>query len=221
MGSQLSKVALRKKLVVEGLTKREAAEKFQALISYKYGVKPSKDKGDYTVFHWKVGIEGDVKADMILFNNGTLTVSATPNLGTAKFDVFCQEIEKLATSGATSMAEEKPLPITRASGLIEYAKGLSLAAEKERMVAVIICDTSNEIVLTTKMRLLKFDGEALKAGVPKKIEYIEGKGEAVYLKERIKEIRELRNDVAHSGSIPSQKEAEQVVGWSNDFVTHA
>ena len=168
--------------------------------------------------HLRIIVGKGTTAEVIVYNTDKIYVSTSPNFGQPGFDSFAKEIEDIATRCAKPLGKAKPLEKLRAAELIRYSRGLDLNQDKERMVAVIIADTADEIVLTAKMKSLRIAGDALKAGIPDKIRYIEDKKEGVYMKEEIKQIRDLRNGIAHSGNIPTLEETKQVLEWSTEFV---
>lgn len=214
----MAKVSVnRVSLKVDGLAVAAALAKFQRLIGCNYKLRTSKNKGAHVISHLKVDVKGNQVADVIVFSTGTLTVSASPRLDSTEFERFTKSIAKAAEQSTTSIADEKPLTYAKAKELIDYTEGLNLDDEKERMIALILSDTVNEILLTARMRLLKIQGSPLTSGVPEKVQYIEGKGEAVYMKAAILETREVRNTVVHEGAIPSKSETEKVVKASRNI----
>jgi len=86
---------------------------------------------------------------------------------------------------------------------------------------VILADISNEIVLTEKMRSLKIEGQPLEEGIPGKVKRIKGKEGFVYRENEILNIRELRNQVVHLGSIPDKGQAERALEVARDVLEKA
>jgi hypothetical protein len=214
----MGKSALGKSFVVEGVSGSEALGLLKSMLLSSHGGKQIPDAGQYTAIHLRIPVAKDTTADVIVFSTDKIFVSASPNFGQSNFDSLAKEVEEVAGRCAKPLGKAKPLEKLRAEELLGYALGLDLEQDKERMVAVIIADTADEIVLTAKMKSLKIAGEALKAGIPDKIKYIRDKKEGVYMESEIKQIRDLRNGIAHSGNIPTHKEAKQVLEWAQEFV---
>lgn len=213
--------AKRLKFGIDGFAKPSSIGKFSGMVAAKYETKVLDDKGEYTSLHLRVTAYPDQRVEVILYSTGTLTVSCSPYLDTGRFEAFARDIEKMAKSSTQSVGESRPLAVVIAKELNEFAHKFDTADERQRMVAVIVSDTANEIVLREMMISQGIEGEALEKGVPKKIEYLEGKGEIVYMKEQVKQIRELRNGIAHRGTIPSKEQANMAIKWSTDFVNAA
>ncbi|MGQ9469040.1 MAG: hypothetical protein ACUVTD_04350 [Nitrososphaerales archaeon] len=103
--------------------------------------------------------------------------------------------------------EVRPLTLQRAKTILEIASKLNLDNEYERMLAVILADTSNEIVLREKMKGMKIEGAPLDEGIPDKIKRLESKGAVVYKEDEIKNIKEVRNRIVHYGDIPDKSQS--------------
>ena len=213
--------AKRVKFGIEGFAKPGSVNKFKAMVAEKYETKVLDDKGEYTLLHLSVTVDSGKRAELILYSTGTLTVSCSPYLDAPKFEAFTADIEKIAKSSTQSVGETRALAVIRARDLNEFAQKFDTADEKQRMVAVIVSDTANEIILREKMISQGIEGDALEAGVPKKIEYLEKKGDLVYMTTEVKQLRELRNGIAHRGSIPSKEQADMAIRWSTEFVSMA
>jgi len=105
----------------------------------------------------------------------------------------------------------------KAKSLLDYAGRLNLNDENDRMVAVIISDTSNEIILTECLKSFEIKGDALREGIPQKIDRLVSKGMNVHKPTEIKNSRELRNDIVHNGNVPNKDQAERCLLNSNQF----
>lgn len=209
------------KIGIDGFAKPGSVNKFKAMVTGKYETKVLDDKSEYTSLHLRVTVYSNQSAEVILYTTGTLTVSCSPYLDTPKFEAFAADIQKIAKSSTRSVGETRALAVVRARELNEYAQKFDTADDLQRMVAVIVSDTSNEIILREKMISLGIQGDPLEDGVPKKIEHLEKKGETVLMKDKVKQVRELRNDIAHRGSIPSKEQANMAIKWSTEFVNAA
>jgi hypothetical protein len=84
-----------------------------------------------------------------------------------------------------------------------------LDKDYERMIAIILSDTSNEIVLREKMRAYQIGGAALDDSIPEKIRRLKEKGCQIVEEAAIKDLRGARNRIVHYGEIPHKGQAEE------------
>jgi len=213
--------AQRKKMKVVGIAQPTAKDRFLDFIKKKYTVSSIADRGLHVSLHIRVTMEDKSCADIIIFTNDTVTMSASPSASSTAFDTLAEDVQKVAEMSTKPVTVSRPLACLRAQQLMGYVKSLDTSVELNRMVAVILSDTANEIVLREKLRLLHVSGPALDEGVPEKIKRIEAKGEQVYRKDDVINVRDLRNEVVHKGNIPIKDEADKVIQISSDFVSKA
>ncbi|KPV62195.1 MAG: hypothetical protein AOA66_1434 [Candidatus Bathyarchaeota archaeon BA2] len=98
----------------------------------------------------------------------------------------------------------------RAKNILEFASKLNVDDDYERMVAVILADTSNEIVLREEMKAAGIEGPPLDEGIPEKIKRLD-KGKFVCEEDGVKNTRELRNGIVHRGDIPDKTQAAKAL----------
>jgi hypothetical protein len=214
-------VAHHRKFKITGISQPSARDKFTASMKKTCSIKTVPNTGSYVSLHIKADMADNSTADVTIFSNDTITVSASPHVTQANFEELVRNVQKTAETSIKSLSTTRPLALARAKELIDYATSLSPSDEKQRMVVIILCDTANEIILTEKLQSLNITGSPLNEGIPDKIRRIKGKGEDVYRESEILVIRERRNDIVHRGNIPMKTEADKVVEISSDFVNKA
>ena len=192
-------------------------EKFRILANQKYTYSEIKDKGKKVVFHIKIEIEqGPIT--LKFYTNGTLHLSASPKLDLAIFDSIVKSVEGIAEQCTESIHDKRPVSAIRAREVLEFVSELDTAKSNERMVAVILCDTANEVILTEIMKDKRISGSALREGVLKKISYLEGKNVVVPFSKELSNIREVRNKAVHDGQIPSEGQVSAALKTTKQFI---
>jgi hypothetical protein len=212
--------ALQKKVNVGAISKPKHLQRLARLFQEKYRCKSIDDKGDHVAGHWRVIPEEDQEIDIVVYTTDLVMIRASPRVADDIFNRQSVVIEGLAKQATTPVSKIRPLTIQRARTIFEYASKLDLAVDGHRMVAVVLCDTSNEILLREQMIALGIQGSPLDSGIPDKIRTIESKGQAVYRSAEIKNIRDLRNGIVHRGEIPDQTQAGKCVEITCDVLTH-
>ncbi len=151
----------------------------------------------------------------------TIYISGTPSISLEDFKGIATEVVRLAQECVKKLIDARPITLQRAGCILEFAENLNPDNEFERMVMVILADTSNEIILTEKMKTLGIKGPPLDEGIPDKIKRLEKKGIPVYKETEIKNIRDLRNDIVHSGNIPDKKQAVDTLKLAKEIFEKA
>lgn len=209
--------AYRKTIKVIGISKNK--DKFIDFIGKKHSFSSVRDRGKYITKHIRVYLEDGSSSDVSLFSTDTIVVTATPKADKKAFDSFFEDVKKCANSCIKSIKSSRPLALICAENLIEHVNNLDTNVDTERIVAVILSDTANEIVLREKLRIHRVNGSALDDGIPKKIERLKAKKEEVYRESEIIDVRDLRNNVVHKGIIPSKDQTIKVIEISSDFIS--
>jgi len=198
-----------RRVKIPEVSKADTAKRFHNLLSESLKCKKVEDKGQYVVTHHRIHTTGGQDVEVILYTNDTVFVSSSPRMARSEFEALADKVVGLAEISKTSVSELRPVTVLRAKSLLDYASSLDFEDENQRMVAVIICDTSNEIMLTELMKTLGITGPPLDEGIPEKIQSIKGKGRPVHKEDEIRNIRELRNAIVHRGQIPDMSQAKK------------
>jgi len=211
---------LEKRVTVQGASNPENVEKFTYFLSKAYSCKPVEDRGPYVSTHKRLHLPEGFDIDVIVYTNDTVFISSSPITPVAIFNGVVLKVSEIAEYSVKTIEAIRPLTLERVKDLMDFTSTLDTSDEHQRMVAVILSDTSNEIVLREQMKSLGIKGDPLEAGIPDKIRKIKEKGEGVYKEDEIKNVRELRNEIAHYGSIPTRDQAAKALEIAKDVLEH-
>lgn len=207
-----------RKAKVHGIAAKEAVERFECILSQEFKGKRIEDRGQYVVYHGRIYMGDKNSLDVVVYTSDMIFISATPSLPVGRFDEVATKIAGFAQQCTTKLVEVRPLTLQRASSILEFASTLNFGDEFQRMVIVILADTSNEIVLREQMKALKIEGAPLDEGMPEKIRRLKQKGVVVHRETEIENIRELRNGIVHYGNIPDKIQATEALKLAQDVL---
>lgn len=209
-----------RKAKVNGVTSSDAIKRYRAFLEKEFGAEDVPDRGQYVLLHKRISLPQKKSIDIVVYSTDTIYVSGSPYVDEKEFAVVATRIVQLAQQATVPLEQIRPISIQRARCILDFAQKLNLENEYERMVAIILSDTCNEIVLTEQMKALKIKGAPLDEGIPVKIKRVKDKGYFVIAEEGIKNLRETRNRVVHHGEVPHKGEAaealkiaDQVLKW--------
>jgi len=210
-----------RKVKVPDISTKEVVERFMHSLSIAFNSKRIEDRGQYVVCHSKIDLEDENKLDVIVYTSDTIFISASPSLSADVFNKTATKIANIAQQSVKKLADERPLTLQRVESILEFASKLDLDNEFQRMVIVILADTSNEIVLRERLKALRIKGDPLDEGIPQKIERLKQKGIVVHNEKEIRNIRELRNGIVHYGLIPDKAQAKKALDIALDVLKKA
>ena len=200
-----------RKAKVSGVSAPDCSKRFKSFLTEVLNSRGVPDRGEYVVLHERMRLEDKNVLDVIVFTTDTIYISASPFMALDTFNQIATRIVQLAQQSIKPLEEIRPLSILRAKNILSFALQLNLDDEYQRMVIMILADTSNEIVLTEQMKAAGFKGSILNEGIPVKIKKLEEKGIAVLNGAGIRNLRETRNRVVHYGDIPDKSQAEEAL----------
>lgn len=196
---------------VSGISSPGSAKRFQNLMREEFQSKQIDDKGNYVILHERLDLGERSNLHVITYSTEKIYISASPYVPVEKFNQIATRIVQLAQQSTKPLEEIRPLSVQRAKNLVAFASGMSLDDPYQRMVIIILIDTSNEIVLREMMKSAKIQGAPLDEGIPQKIKRLKNKGLAIPKEDEIKNLREIRNRVVHYGDIPDKTQAKEVI----------
>ena|SRR2546426_6569713 len=202
---------------VPKITEKDTLRRFEDYLLSSLGGKKVEDKGQYVVLHAIVPFPENFESNVIVFSSDKIFISSSGIAGKSDFDKIATDIGEAAQRAKESVKQTRPITLMKAKSLLDYAGRLNLSDENDRMVAVIISDTSNEIILTECLKSYNIKGDALGEGIPQKIDRLKTKGMNVHKPTEIKNSRELRNDIVHNGNVPSIDQAKRCLQNSEEF----
>ena len=195
-------------------------DRFRYSLSDAFRSTKVEDKGEYVVMHERIPLQNRHFMDVIVYTTDRMYLSASPFVSVDTFNRVATEVIRLAQQSTIRLAKVRPLTLQRAKNILDFTSKLDPTNDFERMVIVILADTSNEVCLREQMKAAKIGGTALDYGIPDKIKCLKDKGEVVFKADEMKNVRELRNGIVHQGNIPDKtqaidalKIAQSVLDW--------
>lgn len=196
-----------RKASVLGISGKDTIERFKYRLSKGFNSARVKDKGQYVVMHERIRVQNKDFIDIIVYTTDGIYVSASPKVSLETFNTTATSVIRMAQESIKKLVEIRPLTLLRAKSILSFASKLHVEDEYERMVIVILADTSNEIVLREEMKATRIEGPPLDEGIPEKIRRLKEKGIFICEEEGVGNIRELRNAIVHRGDIPDKNQA--------------
>ena len=196
---------------VSGVSSSGPTKRFVDFMREEFHSKKVIDKGEYVVLHERIDFGERRYLDVIAYTTDKIYISASPFLPPNIFSQTATRIVELAQQSVKPLEETRPLSVKRAKNLVGFASGMNFDDEFQRIVMIILADTSNEIVLREMMKSAKIKGAPLDEGIPQKIKRLKDKGYVILKKDEIENLRELRNRVVHYGDIPDKSQAEEAI----------
>lgn len=200
-----------RKAEVDGIASKDAIKRYRSLLENEFKAEDIRDKGEYVLLHKRIKLPEKKSTDIIVYSTGTIYVSGSANIEESKFAPIATRIIQLAQQATAPLEKTRPISSKRARCILDFAKKLNLEDEYERMVAFILSDTCNEIILREQMEALKIKGAPLDEGIPDKIKRIKEKGYSVIAEDAIRNLRKIRNRIVHYGDIPHKGQAEEAL----------
>jgi len=199
------------------LLEGENQTRFGKLLEHKFHTEIVDDKGSTVVIHYKIQDDNGNKMNVILYSTGSLVCSSSPKIGERSYTEMEKIVLTIIGQCVNPLSKSRPATAIRSKSIIVFVDDLDISIENNRMIAVILSDTINEISLTEMMRKEKIKGTALEEGLAKKIAYLEKKGLVIPYKADLESVRNLRNDVVHKGIIPDENQTNRAIEITNDF----
>ena len=172
------------------------------------------------VYQFSTGPLDGPELHVRIYTTGSIVLQASSQLPKGVFDCHSKAIESFAHAAVNRVRSGGNFQLARAGELLHHIDSLSEEKETDRMVMVLLADTIVEIMLRETLKASDSSSKALNAPVPTKLDAIEANGGQVYLKDAISSLRNLRNNVAHQGQLPSQQQAHSALETARQVLTH-
>ncbi|MGA2308507.1 MAG: hypothetical protein ABSG57_03035 [Candidatus Bathyarchaeia archaeon] len=198
-----------RKAEVGGISSSNSIKRYSALLENKLGAFDVKDNGEYVLLHKRIRLPAKKFIDAIVYSTDRIYISGSAYIDSDEFGQNATRIVELAQQAISPVENVRPISIQSAKDILDFAKHLNLDKDYERMIAIILSDTSNEIVLREKMKAFQIAGVALDDSIPEKIRRLREKGCQFVEEVGIKNLREIRNKIVHYGEIPHKGQAEE------------
>jgi len=200
-----------RKAEVSGIASLVAIKRYKGFLENEFKAVNVPDRGQYVLLHKRIKLPEKKTIDIIVYSTGTIYVSGSASISENEFATDATRIMQLAQQATVPLEQKRPVSIQRAKCILDFVQRLDLDNEYERMVAIILSDTCNEIILREQMKALRIEGAPLDEGIPDKIKRIKGKGYSVMFEASIKNLRETRNRIVHYGEVPHREQAEEAL----------
>lgn len=200
-----------RKAEVNGIASEAAIKRYKGFLENEFKAADVPDRGQYVLLHKRIKLPEKKTIDIIVYSTGTMYVSGSAYIGENEFATMATRIIQLAQQATVPLEQTRPISIQRAKCILDFVRELNLDNEYDRMVAIILSDTCNEIILREQMKALKIEGAPLDEGIPNKIKRIKDKGYSVTAEDSIKNLRETRNRIVHYGEVPHKEQAEEAL----------
>lgn len=198
-----------RKAEVTDISTGDSIKRYKTLLENEFDASDVEDKGEYVLLHKRIKLPDRKFIDIIVYSTDRIYISGSAYIDTDEFGKKATRIVELAQQAITPIEEIRPISVQSAKDILDFAKKLDLDKDYERMIAIILSDTSNEIVLREKMKAFQIGGTALDDSIPEKIRRLKEKGCQIAEEAAIKDLRGTRNRVVHYGEIPHKGQAEE------------
>jgi len=213
---------LRKSLAVPGICDPVCLKKFKTLLSQCFNVHVEDDIPDHMAFKARLrrtGLPRELHIEV--FVNENMGIQASPEVQSF-FQNICLEIENILKEAVDILSRQDTVRVSRAERIMEYMRDISVDNEIERMVIVTLCDIILDLLVTEKLSHFTHRRQYLEnESVGAKLEMLKNEFKiSVYKPKAIRDIRNLRNKVAHGGASTAREEAVFAQNTTIDIFEH-
>lgn len=199
---------LREQINVPRICDVACLRKFKTLLSQCFTVEEDSIPSHMT-FKAKLrrtGLPREVHIE--IFTNENTEIKGSSEIEPFFQSIFL-ELKQIFQEATNILSTQDVVRVNRARRIMEYMRNISVGSEVERMVIVTLCDVILDLLVTEKLshfthrrQDLEDESVGVKVGKLEKQYRI-----PVYKPKAIRDIRELRNRVAHGGISPIAEEA--------------
>lgn len=198
---------LRKQVNIPNICDTDCLKKLETLISQKFVVKKDSNLPPHIKFKARLHRTGLTKEVHIeVYTNNNVEIKTSPEMQPL-FDAIYAEIEHILKEANIMLSKQNVVRVDRARRILNYIQTIPVGNEVEMMVIVTLCDVVLDLLVTEKLSNFTHDRKELEdESVGAKIGLLEKKYECpIYRPKAIRDIRELRNKIAH-GAIAIARE---------------
>lgn len=200
---------LRMQINVPGICDPVCLKKLKALLSQYFNVEADDNIAEHMSFKARInrtGLPKDIHIE--IFVNENVEFKASPEVKDL-FQKVCSEIKSILTEAVNLLSRQDTVRVNRARRIMEYMRTVSVENEIERMVVVTLCDIVLDLLVTEKLSHFAHKRQDLdNESVGAKLGMLQNQYKIpIYRPKAIRDIRELRNRVAHGGTSPVTDEA--------------
>lgn len=200
---------LRLRIPTPGICDEICLKKLQYLLDQIYDFNVVPNPSDNIVLKAelrKVDIPREIHFEV--FSNSNVSLISSPD-NAPFFPQIEAEIRSMLPEAVKRVCTRNSIRVARAGRIKDYVSTLSVDNEIERMVIVALCDIILDLMVTEKLSSFTHRRNELEdESVGAKIGLLETRYHVnLYKPKIIRDIRELRNKIAHGGTSPATQEA--------------
>lgn len=198
---------LRRQLTITGISDPTCLNKLKELLSQDFALTSQESLPPHMIF--KGGLSAPHLAREVhleIFTNERCEIKASHEIAN-DFRDTCSKMEITLKEAVDIVTRGTSLRAMRAGRILEYLRNLSTQDEVHRMVIVTLCDIVLDLLVTEKLSKftrrrqdLESESTGAKIGMLKR-------RIPLYREQAIRDIRDLRNKVAHGGASTAEEEA--------------
>jgi hypothetical protein len=200
---------LRKQINMPNICDLDCLKKFEYLLSQKFVMQKENSLPENMKFKAKLQRAGLAKGVHIeVYINNNIEIKASPKIQPS-FDTMYTEIENLLKESVIMISGQDVLRVNRAKEILRYIQTISVDDEVGRMTIVVLCDIILDLIVTEKLSQFTHNRQDLEnESVGAKIDLLENKYKVtLYRPKSIRDVRDLRNKIAHGGAPTSRDDA--------------
>jgi hypothetical protein len=199
----------RRQIQTPGICKDICLKKLKFLLNQDYTMTEIANPPNHIRFKAdlrKIDLPREVHLEV--FANSNVVFTSSPELDPL-FAQISANIELILRESLSIVSSRTTVRVARARRIKDYVDGLSVDDEIQRMVIVALCDIILDLIVTEKLFSFTTRREDLEnESVGAKISQLERQHHVkLYKPKEIRDIRELRNKIAHGGTSPAREEA--------------
>lgn len=200
---------LSKQINVPGICDVACLKKLEFLLGKSFSMTKDSSVPSHMRFKAqlsRVGVPREVHIEV--FANSNTVIKASPEVRPL-FNEIYDEIEVMLKESVNFLSKQDNVRTNRARRIKEYMESFSVEDEVQRIVIVTLCDVILDLIVTEKLSRFTSRPESLENdSVGAKLGMLEKQFKIpLYKPKAIRDIRELRNKVAHGGATTARDEA--------------
>lgn len=199
---------LRKELRMPGICDSPYLRKLEKLLSQDFTLDLPESIPSHIAFKCSLSspnLSREVHVE--IFTNDRCNIKASPDIA-ADFPTVYSKVQTALKEAVVIVSRENSIRAMRARRILEYLGGLSTQDEVNRMVIVTLCDIILDLLVTEKLsRFTRRRQDLENESVGAKISMLR-QNIPVYGEQAMRDIRTLRNKVAHGGATTALDEAD-------------
>lgn len=200
---------LRAQISIPGICDAACLKKLRFLLSESFTMTEDSNVPTHMIFKAelrRVGLPREVHIEV--FVNSNVEIKASPEVKSS-FSAICADMERILKEAVNILSRQNTVRVDRARRIKDYMSDFSVEDEVERMVIVTLCDIVLDLMVTEKLSHFTSRREDLEdESVGVKLGKLEKQYcMPLYNSRVIRDIRDLRNKVAHGGATTARDEA--------------